>query len=236
MSILRPVQTTARPTSRRRVLRSAVLLLVLALPVLAGLLWWAAPALLAPVEPFQQGPGGAIAYVSVTKQIRDQSYEFWTGGDVQIRLSEGEVSGMLSSALLTGRQPGDPIEKVRGHIVDGTLRVETVVTLPYEQVPQRLRGPLGISVRLSPVVTETGVVQFQIIRARVGRVPIPASLIRLAGRVYPMDRPGFSAQEATINLPISDLVSEALGRRLEIKEFTADHGELILTIAMPEMM
>lgn len=234
MTTERPLQATSPSTPRRRGLRKTILLGLVAPPLLAALLWWAAPALLAPVEPFEQGPGGAVAYVSVTKQIRDQSKEFWTGGDVQIRLTEEEVSGMIASALLTGRQPGDPIEKARGQIVDGELRVETVVTLPYEQVPERLRGPLGISVRLSPVVTETGVVQFQITRARVGRVRVPAALIRLAGRLYNLDRPGFDARAATINLPISDLVSQSLGRRLEIKEFSTRDGELSLTIAMPE--
>ena len=209
---------------------AAVLILLVAT---GTLLWWSGPLLLAPVEDFAQGPGGAVAYVSLSNQIRDQSAEFWTGGDVHIRLTQEEFSGMLSSALLTGRKPGDPIQRVRGSLVDGEVKVESVVHLPFAVVPDRFRGPLGLKLRLSPVVTETGLVQFRITRAFAGRVPISPALLRLAGRIAPVAMPGYDAGQATILLPLSDMVSGSLGRRLEIKEFHTGNGHLTLTIAMP---
>jgi hypothetical protein len=206
---------------------------ILLLSITAGLLWWSAPVLLAPAEDFLQGPGGAVAYVSLANQIREQSAAFWAGKDIEIRLSEAEFSGMLSSALLTGRKPEDPIQRIRGSLDGGEITVEAVIHLPYEPVPERLRGPLGLRLRLNPVVTEHGVVRFRITRAFAGRIPISPSLIRWAGRLVPIHRPGLDAREATISLPLGDMVSQTLGRKLQIKRFSAENGHLNLTIAMP---
>lgn len=221
-----------RASRLRRFSRKAFAILLLAV-LASGLFWWKAPGLLAPVDEFAQGPGGAVAYVSLSNQIRDQSAQFWTGGDVQIRLDQDEFSGMLSSALLTGRGPGDPIQRVRGSLVDGEIKVETVLHLPFDSVPERLQGPLGLKLRLHPVVTETGLVQFRITRILAGRIPISPVLLRWADRVVPLSAPGFDAREATISLPLGEMVSRTLGRKLEIKQVNADDGQLHLTIAMP---
>lgn len=228
----RPTAKPPVPSRRRSVGRAVAVLLLLTLLV-GGLLWWSGPLLIAPVENFTQGPGGTVAYVSLSNQIREQSAEFWTGGDVHIRLDEAEFSGMLSSALLTGRQPTDPIHRVRGSLVDGEVKVETVIYLPSASVPERFQGPLGLKLRLHPVVTEKGLVQFRITRAFAGRIPISPRLIRWVGRLIPFTVPGYDAREATILLPLGDMVSRSLGRRLEIKEFSAEGGQLNLTIAMP---
>jgi|GEM_PF-1932717 len=204
--------------------------------LLAGLLvlWWAAPRLLAPVADFEQGPGGTEAYVTVARQIREQSDAFWTGGDVHLRLNEGEVSGMLASALLSGGSPEGPLARVRSSVDNGAIQVDAVVQLPDGLVPARLSGPLGVRLRLAPEVTDTGVIQFRIRQAYLGRVPIAPALIRLAGRLVRADLPGYDAGEAAFGLPVSDMVSQALGRRIEIRAFTAEAGQLHMTIAMPE--
>lgn len=204
--------------------------------LLAGLLllWSAVPRLLAPVADFEQGPGGTEAYVTVAQQIRAQSVAFWTGGDVHLRLNEREVSGMIASALLSGGSPDGPLARVRSSVDDGAIQVEAVVQLPDDAVPDWLAGPLGVRLRLAPEVTESGVIQFSVRQAYLGRVPVAPALIRLAGRLGRVELPGYDAREAAFALPVSDMVSQALGRRIEIRAFTAEAGWLLMTIAVPE--
>ncbi|MFB5082547.1 hypothetical protein [Symbiobacterium thermophilum] len=228
------VQATTPATSERsgRIPR-AVPVLAFLCAALVGL-WWRLPLLVAPVADFEQGPGGTEAYVTVATQIREQSASFWTGGDVHLRLSEAEVSGMLSSALLSGGSPDGPLARVRGGVDDGVLLVEAVMAPPADRVPARLAGPVGLRLRLAPEVDETGVIQFRITGAHVGKIPVSPHLIRLAGWLLQPRWQGYDAREAAFILPVSDMISQALGRRIEIRSFTAGQGQLSLTIAMPE--
>lgn len=223
------------PASPGRRGRSAMAgpILVLVCAALLGL-WWRLPALLAPVADFEQDPGGTEAYVSIATQIRAQSGAFWTGGDVHLSLTAVEVSGMLSSALLSGGSPDGPLSRVRGGVDDGAILVEAVVQPPAEQVPARLARPIGLRLRLAPAVAETGVVHFRITGAHVGRVPVSPALIRLAGWLLRPDWEGYDARDAAFALPVSDMISQSLGRRIEIRSFAAEAGLLRLTIAMPQ--
>jgi len=209
-------------------------LLILLVILTVGVAWWRGPAWLAPVEEFAQGPGGIVAYVTIANQIREQSAEFWTGGDVYMELDENEFSGMLSSALLTGRRPGDPIQRVRGSLLEDEIKVEAVLQLGNSPLPARFHGPIGLRLRLNPIVTERGLVQFRITRAAAGRVPIPPALIRWIGGLVPIKTPGFDAREPAISLPLGDMISQTLGRRLEIKQVTTTDGRLGITFAMPD--
>jgi len=228
-SAVAPRRSVPRPRILPRYLPAAALLCAALL-----LLWWALPGLVAPVADFEQGPGGTEAYVTIARQIREQSAAFWTGGDVHLRLNEREVSGMISSALLTGGSPDGPLSRVRSHLGDDAIQVEAVVRPPADLAPARLTGPVGVRLWLAPEVTESGVIQFRIRRAYLGRIPVSPGLIRLAGRFVRVNVQGYSAQEAAFALPVSDMVSQALGRRIEIRSFTAEAGQLHLTIAMPE--
>lgn len=216
---------------RRLALPAAILLLLATGSVLFFL---ALPGLLAPPEDFVQGPSGIVGYVSLSNQLRAQSEAFWTGQDVELRLTEEEFSGILSSALLSGREPGDPIRRVRGTLEQGEIWVDMVLHLSRSSVPARLRGPIGLRLRLVPEVAPSGDVVFGISGTTVGRFAIPPSLIRLLGRMEVVDFPGFDARTARISLPLGNMVANSLGRRLEIKEVLAERGLLSLTIALPE--
>ncbi len=229
--------TTAAAQERRRRVSRGVSFVRPALALLCTtllLLWWSAPGLLAPVADFEQGPGGTEAYVTVATQIRAQSAAFWTEGDVHLSLNAAEVSGMLSSALLSGGSPEGPLARVRGGVDDGAILVEAVLQPPADRVPRRLAGPVGLRLRLAPEVAETGVIHFRITRAYLGRVPVSPGLIRLAGHLIRPEWRGYDARQAAFVLPISDMISQALGRRIEIRSFSAESGLLNLTIAMPE--
>lgn len=202
--------------------------------LLALAVWAYGPYWLAPVEDFAQGPGGAVAYVSLYQQLNRQGGQFWAGGDLTIVMNQEEFSGMVSSALLSGRRPENPIRKVRTTLIDGEIRVETILQLPYEQVPERYRGPIGLKLRLRPAVAQNGVVQFQISRATVGRIPIPTALIRWAGRAFPINAPGFNAQDPSISLPVSDAIASHFGRQVRIKQFSANGGQMSMVIAMQQ--
>jgi hypothetical protein len=197
-------------------------------------LWAYGPYWIAPVEDFTQGPGGAIAYVSLYNQIQSQAANFWSGGDVHLEMNQAEFSGMLSSALLSGKRPDAPIQKVRTGLLDGQIRVETVLMLPYPSIPERYQGPVGLKLRLRPMVAGNGTIRFQITRATLGRIPIPPQLIQWAGRLYDLNMPGFNANGPSIQLPAGDMIASQLGRSVTIKRFTADEGKLTMVIAMPQ--
>jgi hypothetical protein len=206
---------------------------LVALPSLGLLSLWAyGPYWIAPVEDFAQGPGGAIAYVSLYNQIQSQQADFWTGGDVTIEMNQTEFSGMLSSALLSGQSERDPIRKVRAGLADGEIRVETVLKFPYASIPQRYQGPVGLKVQLIPVVADNGVVRFQITRAALGRIPVPAKLIQWAGKLFPITAPGFNPEGPSVMLPVGDMIARQLGRSVTIKQFASDQGKLKLVVAM----
>lgn len=232
MAAIRPHLRPGVSRLPRRIALPAAILLVLTTGLLIFFL--ALPGLLAPVEDFVQGPSGIVGYVALSNQLRAQSEAFWTGGDVVLRLTEEEFSGMLSSALLSGRQPGDPIRRVRGTLAQGEIWVDMVLQLSSRSVPSLLRGPIGLRLRLAPEVAPSGDVVFCISGTALGRLAIPPSLIRLLGRWDVIDFPGFDARTARISLPLGNMVAASLGRRLEIKEVLAEQGQLSLTIALPE--
>lgn len=224
-------QTRRRVRLRWRLLGWTLLLLA-ALPfLLAAAAWAYGPYWIAPVDDFAQGPGGAVAYVSLYRQLQQQSHHFWTGGDVRISMNQAEFSGMLSSALLSGRTDEAPVRKVRAGLVDGEIRVETVLRLRHPQIPERYQGPVGLKLRLHPDVDE-GQVRFRITRATLGRIPIPTKLIQWAGRLVDIPIPGFNPAEPAILLPVSDMVTAQWGRQITIKQFTADDGQLALVMSM----
>jgi hypothetical protein len=104
-----------------------LLTLVIVLPLLtAATLWFAGPSLFAPVEDFPQGPGGAIAYISLFKQLQPQLGKLLTGKDLTLVMTPAEANGMLSSALLAGRKPGAPIQKVRSALGDHVITVDLI--------------------------------------------------------------------------------------------------------------
>lgn len=209
------------------------MLLLLALPACGALAAWSyGPYWIAPVDNFTQGPGGAVAYVNLYRQLQEQAPAFWEGKDIVIVLNQAEFSGMLSSALLSGRDEADPIRKVRAGLLDGEIRVETVLRLPYPQVPERYHGPIGLKLRLLPLVTEQGLIRFRINRATIGQIPVPPTAIKWAGNLFGIQAPGFDPEGPAILLPVGEMVTSQFGRTVTIKEFTADEGKLTLVVAM----
>lgn len=200
--------------------------------LLAGAMWAYGPYWIAPVDDFVQGPGGAIAYISLGNQLRNQAPEFWGGEDVELVMNQAEFSGMLSSALLSGRQDSNPIRKVRASLSDSEIRVESVLMFEEEAIPERYRGPVGLKLGLRPMVTEGGLIEFRIARAAVGRIPVPPVLIRWSGKLYKVQAQGFNPAGPSVHLPLSDMVASLFGRNVRIRQFKADEGRLLLVVAM----
>ena len=231
MAIIAATPRRHRRLVYRLLLRS--LLILLMLPLAGGLAVWAyGPYWIAPMEDFAQGPGGAVAYITLINQITDQAPLFWAGQDVNLVMTEAELSGMVSSALLSGQTDDSPIRKVRADLVDGELRVETVLRFRRPDVPTRYHGPIGLKVRLSPTVGENGRVQFKITRATLGRIPLPRSIIRWAGGMLPATPPGYDPQEVAVTLPLGEMVASQLGRQIAIRSVSADDRRLHLAIAL----
>lgn len=232
--------TATQPRPRRRRLRFGSLLLrliavMLVLVLLAsGGLWVFGPVLIRPVDYFAQGPGAAIAYVSLARQMASQAPEFWAGQEIQLVVNEDEFSGMLASALLSGRQPGNPVRRVRSTLSRGSIAVDSVLLLTDPRIPERFQGEVGLRLWLRPTVTKSGQVDFAIIRAAVGRIPVPVALIRWAGQYLPVSTPGFDARQAVISLPVSQMVTAQFGRNVKLKQFSVTDQELTLMLVMPK--
>lgn len=210
--------------------------LFLVLPALALTgLWLLGPVLIAPVEPFDQGPGGAIAYVSLYNQLQEQAPQLYGGKDLNLQLNEAEFSGMVSSALLSGRRSSNPIHKVRADLNGGKIYLETVLRFADDQVPERYQGPIGVRLALEPGVEEYGMVQFRIAHVAVGRIPIPRNLIQWVGRQFSLDIPGFDAVSATITLPLGDVLANQVGRPVNVKDFTVNENALIMVLSLPDL-
>lgn len=195
------------------------------------ILWLFGPAWLAPVEDFPQGPGGAAAYVSLYRQL--QRSGFWRGQEAQVNLSEEEFSGMLSSALLSGRREQDLIRKVRGSLLEGEIAVETVLRFQHPRLPRRYRGPVGLRLRLHPEVTGDGQVQFVIRGATVGRLPVSPRVIRWGRWFLPKGSTRLDLAKPAVLLPLGDLLAAQTGRRLMVKEVSARQGVVSIVVALP---
>lgn len=224
-----------RPRSRPRLLRFCLGgLFGLTLAAAAGF-WLFGPALLAPREDFTQGPGGAVAYIGLSNQLRSQMSKFWSGQDVRLTMNQAEFSGMVSSALLSGQTPANPIRKVRSYLPEGEIQVDMVMELPYDQVPEKFRNqPIGLTLDLEPTVDRFGQIEFRITHAKVGRIRVPVFLIKQVGRRLGIHAAGYDAEEAAIQLPITDLIAGNFGRNIVIREFMSSNGNLVLVMAMPE--
>jgi hypothetical protein len=231
----------ATPVQRRKP-RNYVRLLLL---FLAGLLsltlaaaagfWLYGPSLLAPRENFEQGPGGAVAYIGLSNQLRAQMDEFWSGQDVRLTMNQEEFSGMVSSAILSGQTPANPVTKVRSYLPEGEIQVDMIMVLPYAEVPEQFRNqPIGVTLDLEPTVDRFGQIEFRITYAKLGRIPVPVSLIKQVGRRFGINTVGYDAEEAAIRLPITDLIAGNFGRNIVIREFISSSGTLSLLMAMPE--
>lgn len=208
-------------------LRRRLITLLAVLALLAGLVYGLIPALLAPVEDFPQGPGGAMAYASLSQQVRAQYAAFWGGKNVELVLTEPEFSGVVSSVLLTGQRAESPIRKVRATLTPGAIGVDAVVRLEQAPGPERFHGPFGLRLTLAPALVD-GTVRFHIAQAKVGRLPLPPRVIALIGNRIP----GFNATEATFDLPLAGWLSTQLGHEVRILGLAAESGKLRMTVSL----
>jgi hypothetical protein len=211
-----------------------LLSLVIILPLLAGAtLWFAGPSLFAPVEDFPQGPGGAIAYISLLKQLQPQLGKLLTGKDLTLVMSPAEANGMLASALLAGRKPGAPIQKVRSSLGDNVITVDLILQFDKPAVPERFRGPIGLRLDLVPVMAPDGRLDGHVRSVKLGKVPVPLALVRWAGEHFALATPEFDPSGPTLRIPVSTLVSGGLGRKLTIKTIQVSDQGLTLNVGNP---
>lgn len=204
------------PRLRRRRTTVRVFRLLVLVAVLSALYGWVGPWLLSPTADFAQGPGGVAAFVSLSRQLQQQNVAFAAGRPVTIHLTAEEFDGLLASALLSGRRPTDPLRKVRSRLQGGQVVVETVMQPPAERVPKPYQGPMGLTLGMKPAVNRDGSIQLQIAQAYLGRVPLPLSLIPRLSKRVPLPFPGFDPEQVSVTLPLSELVSQQMGRHLTI--------------------
>ncbi|HEY3368735.1 MAG TPA: hypothetical protein VGK74_27065 [Symbiobacteriaceae bacterium] len=215
-----------------RFLVKALFTVVVLLGATALAIWTYGPAWIAPAPDFPQGPGGALAFVSLSTQLRTQARQLARGEPVRLTLTEQEFSGVVSSALLSGwRGPGDQ-PKVRSLLENGLIRQEMVVRFQDPAVPERFRGPVGLRVWLEPRITPGAPARFRIVRGMVGRIPLSAAAIRRLSQASGFQPAGFDPAEPALVLPVESLISENLGRSFSIREFAVTGQKVTLTVAL----
>lgn len=224
---------TRRPKSPLRPLKWLVVSLFWLLVAAVGAAWVFGPAWIAPLKDFPASPGGAVAYISLATQLRQQGTQIATGKDFTVEMNEEEFTGLLTSVLMSNKQPTNPLDKVHAALLPDLLQIEGVLRLPYEQIPARFQGPIGLELWLRPHLEQGGQVRLQVIRAALGRVPVPLQWIRWVGQRYPVAIPGYDPNEISISLPMADLMRQQVGRPVKVKGFRADTDKLTMTLALP---
>ncbi|HYG59572.1 MAG TPA: hypothetical protein VD902_16030 [Symbiobacteriaceae bacterium] len=213
-----------------------VMLIITVLVLLAAAgaaVWRWGPEWIAPTEQFTASPGGAVAYIGMATQVRNQGAQIYAGEDFTVSFSDTEFTGLVTSALLSRKQAENPLEKVRATVAPGEIRMDAVLKLPYPEVPARFRGPIGLTLWLQPTVEHGSNVRFQLTRAAIGRIPVPLSTVRWAGEKYAAAVPGYDARDIAFSLPLGDLLGQQMGRPVIIKRMDTNTGTLTMTLAFP---
>lgn len=210
----------------RRLFRTIVWLLGILLALVLTL-----PYLLRPTLSFQQGPGGEVAYISLLRQLTSQAVSVARGNPVQLRLTEEEFSGLVSSAVLSDWEGPIPQPRLRTRLVDGNIRLEAIVPLDQMDQPWRLIRAVGLTLDLSPSVPPNGPPRFRILHAAIGRIPVSPGVIRLLGKTFAGQVPELDPNEPALLLPMDDLVIAALNRGLTVKQMQVQGNTVLLTVS-----
>lgn len=199
---------------------------------LVGLLWFYGPWLIGPTEEFAQGPGAAIAYVSLANQLKKQDPMLLRNREIRFTLNGDEFSGLISSALLSGKSQGNPVQKVRANLSGDEMQIEMVLQVAQPEIPTRFQGPIGLVLWLRPAATTNGVVELEITRAKLGRIPVSPEWIRRAGRWLTVKPPSFDPETPAVRLPLGGMLGNQLGRVIQVKQVQVENGQLLLTGAI----
>lgn len=220
---------TRRRDQERNLRRTIVALL--AFPVLIPILFWIfLPSLLSPVAPFEQGPGAAVAYISLVQQLRAQQSTLDRGGALTLRFTEPEWNGLLASAILSGRGADFPVKRVRSFLLTDGVQLDTIIEPPPGALPSRFERPIGLQADLQLLSLDGGrSVTFGLSRLRLGWLTVPNSALKLIVPRLGNPLPWFDPSGLRLTLPLADMVEAQIGRPIKLTQVSLRPGQVVLT-------
>ncbi|HLO02815.1 MAG TPA: hypothetical protein VK191_06905 [Symbiobacteriaceae bacterium] len=195
-----------------------VLLFILLLPTLIG-----------PVEQFEQGPGAAVAYVSLVQQLRAQEGALTKGGRITLRFTEAEWNGLLASAILSGRGEGFPVKRIRSALLSDGVRLDSIIEPPPGALPGQFERPLGLQVDLHLIALDERTLSFELSSLRLGYLTVPNYALRELAPRLGNPLPGFDSERLRLTMPLADMVEAQIKRSVKLSEISLQPGQVILT-------
>jgi hypothetical protein len=218
-----------RRHAKERNLRRTIMAL-LAFPVVVTLLFLIfLPNLLSPVESFEQGPGAAVAYVSLTQQLRAQEASLARGGQITLRFTEPEWNGLLASAVLSGRGETFPVKRIRSVLLQDGVRLDTIIEPPPGAVPRWFERPIGLQTDLHLIAQDGRTATFGVANLRLGWLTVPSAALRQLAPRLGNPLPDFDPASLRITLPIAQMIEGQIKRSVQLKEISLRPGQVILT-------
>lgn len=203
---------------------------LLAFPiVLVVLFFLSLPLLIQPVESFEQGPGAAVAYVSLAQQLRAQEVALAQGGQITLRFSEEEWNGLLASAILSGRGTDFPVKRIRSILLTDGVRLDSIIEPPAGALPSQFDRPIGLQVDLHLLTLADRSLTFDISGLRLGYLTVPNYALRELGPRLGNPLPGLDTEHLRLTLPLADLVEAEIKRSVKLEEISLRPGQVILT-------
>lgn len=187
------------------------------------------PILIQPVEQFEQGPGAAVAYVSLAQQLRAQEIALAQGGQITLRFTEEEWNGLLASAILSGRGPNFPVKRIRSVLLEDGVRLDSIVEPPPGALPSQFQRPIGLQVDLHLLTLTDRALTFEISGLRLGYLTVPNYALRELGPRLGNPLPGLDTERLRLTLPLADLVEAQVKRSVKLDQITLRPGQVILT-------
>lgn len=203
---------------------------LLAFPIVLALLFILfLPTLISPVEQFEQGPGAAVAYISLAQQLRAQEPTLAKGGRITLRFTDSEWNGLLASAILSGRGPEFPIKRVRSVLLQDGVRLDSIVEPPKGALPRMFERPIGLQVDLHLLSTDERSLTFDLSNLRLGYLTVPNYALRELAPRLGDPLPGFDAEQLRFTLPLADIVEAQIERSVKLSEISLRPGQVVLT-------
>lgn len=203
---------------------------LLSFPVLLLLLFVLfLPKLIEPIDPFEQGPGAAVAYVSLVQQLRAQEEIVASGGQITLHLTEQEWNGLLASAILSGKGSDFPVKRIRSALLQDGLRLETIIEPPPGTLPRQLERPIGLRADLRLLALDERTLSFTLADLRLGYLPVPNYALRTLAPRLGNPLPGFDLTNLRLTLPLADLVEGQVHRNVSLNSVNLGDGRVLLT-------
>lgn len=187
------------------------------------------PTLISPVEEFEQGPGAAVAYISLAQQLRAQEATLSQGGRITLRFTEAEWNGLLASAILSNRGPNFPVKRIRSFLLEDGVRLDSIIDPPPGSLPRMFERPIGLQADLHLLSLDERTITFDLSGLHLGYLTVPNYALRELAPRLGNPLPGLDAEHLRLTLPLAEMVEAQVKRSVKLSQISLRPGQVILT-------